>query len=72
MLKSFGHGKSGRPFVEENQPEVLNVIVKNDEASAATDDHCQSDILHTVKTLDDLYKKLMEMGFNLSRSSMYL
>ena len=42
------------------------------EASAATDDRRRSEILRTVKILDDLQEKLMEMGFSLSRSSTYL
>ena len=36
------------------------------EASAATDDRRLSEILGTVKTLDDLHEKLEEMGFSLS------
>ena len=72
LLKSFSRGKSGRPFVEEDQPELLSAIVKIVEASAATDDRRRSEILRTVKTLDDLCEKLMEMGFCLSRSSTYL
>ena len=58
--------------MEVDQAELLSAIVKIVEAAAATDDPRQTDVLRTVKTLDDLREKRLQMGMNLSRSAKYL
>lgn len=62
MLKSFNREKTGKPQMELDQPELLSTIIKIMEATAATDNRRRSEILRTVKTLDDLSEKLVQMG----------
>ena len=68
ILKSFNHGKTGKPQIEVDQPELLSGIVK----SSSTDDRRRTEVLRTVKTLDDSREKLLQMGMNLSRFATYL
>ena len=68
FLKSFNGGKTGKPQIEVDQPELLIAIVKIAKA-AATNDRRRTEVLRTVKTLDDLREKLLQMGMNLSRSA---
>ena len=70
-MKSFNHGKTGKLQIEVDQPEVLSTIVKIIEATAATYNRRRTEVLHTVKTLDDLQEKLVQMGMKLSRTATY-
>lgn len=72
VLKSFNRGKTGKPRMEVDQPELLSLIVKIVEATSATDDRRRTEVLRTVRTLDDLRSELLKMGMNLSRSATYL
>ena len=62
----------GKPRIEVDQPELLSAIVRIVEATAATDDRRRTECLRSVKTLDNLREKLVQMGFVISRSSAYL
>ena len=59
FLKSFNRRKTGKPRIEVDQPELLSGIVKIVEAAAATDDRHRTEVLRTVKTLNDLREKLL-------------
>ncbi len=72
VLKLFNRGKTGKPRIKVDQPELLSTIVQIVEASSATDDWRRTEVLHTVKTLDDLRDKLVQIRMNLSRSPTYL
>ena len=72
FLKSFNRGKTGKPPIEVDQPELLSAIVKIVKVAAATDDRRRTEVLRTVKTQDDLREKLLQTGMNLSRSPTYL
>ena len=62
----------GRPRIEDNQPELLNEILKIATIGAACGDRRREDIFRTVKTLDDLHAAVTNLGFEISRSGLYL
>ena len=72
MLKKHNRQISGRPRKEIDQPDLLSTIVTIVQASSATDDRRRTESLHSLTTLDDLHKELKTLGFNLSRSAVYL
>lgn len=72
MLKSFARESTGRPRIDADQPLLLSTIVDLVQASGATDDRRQTEILRTVKTLDDLVDGLGQQGIKISRSATYL
>ena len=72
MLKSFNRKVKGRPRVEVDQPALLSTIVDIVELDSATDARRRSEMLRAITTLDDLCKKLEELGFIISRSGVYL
>ena len=47
---------------------LLNIV----QATSATDDRRRTETLRSLTTLDDLHKELTDLGFNLSRSAVYL
>lgn len=71
-LKKFNRNKIGRPSLEVDQPELLSTIIKIVQSSTAADDRRRTERLLSVKTLDDLHEELEKIGFNLSRSGLYL
>ena len=71
-LKSFNRGKTRKLRIEVDQPELLSTIVKIIEATTATDNRWRTEILRTVKMLEDLPEKLVQMGMKLSRAVTYL
>ena len=62
----------GRPRIEDNQPELFNEILKIATIGAACGDRRREDIFRTVKTLDDLHAAVTDLGFEISRSGLYL
>ena len=72
MLKSFNRKVKGRPRVEVDQPALLSTIVDIVELDSATDARRRSEMLRTIITLNDLCKKLEDLGFIISRSGVYL
>ena len=72
VLKIFTRGQQGRPRIEVDQPELLSTIIKIVLNSAAADDRRRTERLRIISTLDDLHTELVKMGYNLSRSGLYL
>ena len=62
----------GRPRVEVDQPGMLDDILKIATIGAACGDRRRDDIFRTVKTLDDLKKAIDDLGYTVSRQSLYL
>ena len=69
VFKSFNRKQQGRPRIEAEQPELVSTIVKLVQNSTAADERRRIECLRSVTTLDDLHKKLTELGIHLSRSA---
>lgn len=71
-LKKFNRQKTGRPSLQEDQPQLLQTIIDIVSASAAADDRRRTETLTSCKTLDDLHVALQDHGFSISRAGTYL
>ena len=65
-------GSVGRPRIETDQPGLLSDILKIATIGAACGEKRREDIYRTVKTLDDLHHQISNLGYNVSRSGLYL
>ena len=65
-------GEVGRPRIEVDQPGLLSDILKIATIGAACGDKRREDIFRTVKTLDDLHQEITNLGYQVSRSALYL
>ena len=72
IFKRHNRQVTGRPRKEVDQPDLLSAIVNIIQATSATDDRRRTETLRSLTTLDDLHKELTDLGFNLSRSAVYL
>ena len=70
-LKPMNRGIPGRPRIETEQPQLLSSIIDIVQASSSADDRRRTEMIRSVKTLDDLHLELKSIGFNLSRSATY-
>lgn len=64
--------KVGPPRIEEEDSGLLQTIIEIATFGSATHDRRRTEEIKACKTLDDLHKKLVEAGFQLSRSATYL
>jgi len=64
--------KRGRPSLETSQPSLLSAIVEIATYGCAADDRRRTENLRSVKTLDELTEALVGIGYNISRSGVYL
>ena len=71
-LKHFIRNHPRRPRLEIDQPKLLSTIIKIVQNSSAADERRKTECLRSVSTLDNLQKELTKIGFNLSRSGLYL
>ncbi|KAJ8886114.1 hypothetical protein PR048_012323 [Dryococelus australis] len=62
----------GRPRLEEEQSELLKAVVDLDMFGASAEERRRCEIVCTVHTLSELTNKLIELGFNISRSATYI
>lgn len=62
----------GRPRLEEDQPELLNVIKEIAIHGSATHDRRRTDEIRSCRTVSDLQKALELRGYSISRSATYL
>ncbi|CAG7829520.1 unnamed protein product, partial [Allacma fusca] len=65
-------GTRGQPSLTEKQPLLLKTIVDIVSPFASAHERRRTDMLRSCSTLDDLQKALIDFGFNLSRSAVYL
>lgn len=63
---------SGRPRLEEEQPELLKTITDLAMFGASAEERRRCEIVRTVHSLSELTEKLIELGFNISRSATYI
>lgn len=64
--------KSGRPRIEEDQPDLLQVIVKIATLGSGAHLRRRDETLRCCKTLDELHEQLKDIGYQISRSATYL
>lgn len=62
----------GRPNANEVQPGLLQAIIDLSLRGAGAHERRRSDALNCCRTLDDLARELKTLGFNLTRSGLYL
>ena len=61
----------GRPRIESDQPMLLKDVLDIATIGAACSDKRRDDLFRTVKTLDDLKEAIDQLGYKLSRISLY-
>ena len=67
------NAESGRPNLESTQPGLLETIINIATYGNAVDGRRRTELIHTIKTLDDLVAVLKNyFGYNVSRSAIYL
>ena len=66
------HKERGRPRLEESQPELLKTIVELAMFGASAEERRRCEIMRTCRTLSDLHTRMLELGFNISRSGIYI
>lgn len=57
----------GRPKIEEEQPLLHQAIIDIAMIGSGADEKRRSEVVRSVKTLDDLHNELIKNGFTLSR-----
>ena len=62
----------GRPRLEEDQPDLLQVISSIASLSSGAHLRRRDETLRCCRTLDELHKQLKDFGFTISRSGTYL
>lgn len=62
----------GRPRLEEQQSVLLKTIVDIAMFGASAEERRRCEVVRTCHTLSDLHAKLLELGFNISRSGTYI
>jgi hypothetical protein len=62
----------GRPQKVSDEDGLITAIINIAMTGSASDEKRRSEMIGTVKTLDDSTEELHKQGFNLSRSSVYL
>lgn len=62
-------GKTGRPAIIEDQPDLLKAIVDIATHGAAADDRRRSETLRSIKTLDELTTELKSQGYEVIQNT---
>ena len=71
-LKKFTRESVGRPPLEDTFPDLRQAIIDLATAGAGADARRRTNLLDACQTLDDLSGGLNALGYNLSRSALYL
>ena len=71
-VKNIGRDEPGRPPLEETYENLHQDILHIATIGAAASDRRREDLFRSVKTLSDLHHALQEMGYQLSRSALYM
>ncbi|CAF1644201.1 unnamed protein product [Adineta ricciae] len=61
----------GRPPIEEDCPDLLQIIEEIAKVGGAADDNRRSQTIRPCLTLDDLREKIKERGYDIKRSTLY-
>ncbi|CAF4945677.1 unnamed protein product [Rotaria sp. Silwood1] len=71
QLKKLYRRGAGRPRVEEQCPNLLQIIKEIVKVGGASDDRRQSEIIRSCLTLDDLREKIKQRGYDIKRTTLY-
>lgn len=64
-------GKTGRPRIEDDQPEFLNILIEIASQGCGADGRRRTEMLRSCQTLDDLVNELNKSNIKVSRSATY-
>jgi hypothetical protein len=64
-------GGHGRPRIEEQCPDLLQIIEEIAKVGGASDDRRCSAIIRPCLTLDDLREKIKQRGYDIKRTTLY-
>ncbi|CAF4412548.1 unnamed protein product [Rotaria sp. Silwood2] len=62
---------TGRPRIEEECPDLLQIIEEIAKVGGASDDRRQSETIRPCLTLDDLREKIKQRGYDIKRTTLY-
>lgn len=71
-LKLKSSAERGRPRIVEDTDALMKTICDIAIGGSGADERRRSEVIRSLKTLDDLTEALRDRGYNLSRSSVYL
>lgn len=71
MLSGIQRERTGRPSLNEENPELLRIILEIATLGAPADPKRRSEILGLCTTLEELRDELSERGFQLSKTALY-
>ncbi|CAF4493036.1 unnamed protein product, partial [Rotaria sp. Silwood2] len=71
QLKKLYRPGTGRPRVEEQCPDLLQIIEEIAKAGGASDDRRRSTTIRPCLTLDDLREKIKQRGYDIKRTTLY-
>ncbi|CAF0966810.1 unnamed protein product [Rotaria sp. Silwood1] len=71
QLKKIYRPGGGRPRIEEQCPELLQIIEEIAKVDGASDDRRRSETIRPCLTLDDLREKLKQRGYDIKRTTLY-
>ncbi|CAF5036160.1 unnamed protein product, partial [Rotaria sp. Silwood1] len=71
QLKKLYRRGAGRPRVEEQCPNLLQIIEEIAKVGGSSDDRRQSEIIRPCLTLDDLREKIKQRGYDIKRTTLY-
>ena len=61
----------GRARVEEQCPDLLQIIEEIAKVGGASDDRRRSELIRPCLTLDDLREKIRQRGYDIKRTTLY-
>ncbi len=70
MNKLYRRGV-GRPRIEEQCPDLLQIIEEIAKVGGASDDRRRSETIRPCLTLDDLREKIKQRGYDIKRTTLY-
>ncbi len=71
QLRKLYRREGGKPRIEEQCPDLLQIIEEIAKVGGATDDRRRSQIIRPCLTLDDLREKIKQRGYDIKRSTLY-
>ncbi|CAF4447621.1 unnamed protein product [Rotaria sp. Silwood2] len=71
QLKKIYRPGGGRPRIEEQCPDLLQIIEEIAKVGGASDDRRRSETIRPCLTLDDLREKIRQRGYDIKRTTLY-
>ncbi|CAF4032014.1 unnamed protein product [Rotaria sordida] len=71
QLKKIYRPGGGRPRIEEQIPNLLEIIEEIAKVGGASDDRRRSETIRPCLTLDDLREKIRQRGYDIKRTTLY-